>query len=168
LIASSTTLWVSCCPSAHYQPDSSCYKSNTPLAVDFYKLLGDTFLTHVRMASMPLINSIKDLLPRYSNSPSKMLPVLAQLMSPQNNARFFMGHLNPLKRVFASYFCSIAMFPAKLLQPISLSARIHVSKLDAHLPMHQNIHDLVNLTLQNARFNRCSGSTLGCFLPIIG
>ncbi len=128
--------------------------SNTRLAVDFYKWLGDVeilgpticpgpFLTHVHMASMPLINSIKDLLPWYNNLPSKMLPILAQLTSPQNIARFFTGHLNPFETVFGSYFGSIAMLPMKLLQPIPLSARIHVSKLDAHLPMHQDIHDVV-------------------------
>ena len=65
------------------------------------------------VASMPLTNSIKDLLLRYNNPPSILLTILVQLTSPQNNARFFMGHLNLLKTVFANYFWSIAMFPSK-------------------------------------------------------
>ncbi len=89
-------------------------------------------------------------------------------MSPQNNVRLFMGHLNPLKTVFGSYFWSIAMLSLKLLQPILLSARIQVSKPDAHLPMHQDIHDAVNLTLWPASLNRRSGSTLGLFPPNVG
>ncbi len=98
--------------------------SNTHLAVDLYKSLGDIdilgpticpgpFLSHVRMALMPLINSINDLLPWYNNPPSKLLAIHAQLTSPQNNGRFFTGHLNPLKTVFAIYFWSIEMLPTK-------------------------------------------------------
>ncbi len=60
------------------------------------------------------------------------------------------------------------MLPTKLLQPIPLTARIQVSKPDAHLPMHQDIHDVVNFTLRPASFNRCGSSTLGLFLPNIG
>ncbi len=60
------------------------------------------------------------------------------------------------------------MFLSKCFQPIPLSARIHVSKPDAHLLMHQDIHDVVNLTLRPAGFNRRSGSTLGLFLPNVG
>ncbi len=120
------------------------------------------------MALMPLINIIKDLLSGYNNPPSAILPVLAQLTSPQKHARFFTGHLNLLKTLFGSYFGSIAMFPTKPFQPIPLSTRIHVSKLDAYLPMRQDMHDVVNLTLQPARCNRRSSGTLGLFLPIIG
>ncbi len=60
------------------------------------------------------------------------------------------------------------MFPTKPIQPIPLSTRIHVSKLDTHLSMHQDIHDVVKLTLWPAHCNRRSGGTLGLFLPIIG
>jgi hypothetical protein len=99
--------------------------SNTYLAVDFYKCLGgieilgptirpSPFLTHVLMALMPLINSIKDLLPRYNNPSSEILPILAQLTPPQNNVRLFTGHLNLLETVFGGYFGFIAILPTKL------------------------------------------------------
>ncbi len=59
------------------------------------------------------------------------------------------------------------MFLSKGLLPIPLSARIQLSKPDANLPMHQDLHNVVNLTLQPASFNRRSGSTLGFCLPNI-
>jgi hypothetical protein len=68
---------------------------------------------------MPLINSIKDLLPQYNIPPSNLLLILSQLTSLQNNARFFTGHLKPLETVFPvifgplqcclQYFCNLSL-----------------------------------------------------------
>ncbi len=60
------------------------------------------------------------------------------------------------------------MLPSKTLQSIPLRARIQLSKPDANLPIHQDIHNVVNLTLRPASLNRRSGSTLGFCLPYVG
>jgi hypothetical protein len=105
--------------------------SNTRLAVDFDECLGDIeillpticpgpFLTHVCMASMPLIDRIED------NKDYHQAPESAQ-------DSFFQ---------LSKFHCNV---PTKPRQPILLSTRIHFMKLDTHLPMRQNIDDVVQL-----------------------